>query len=105
MATAERKGGPWAALPPGLRRLLIEATAIAGVIAIAAGLIYHFTVHTIRNTRPLGGVNIDVAKEAGNQTEPAFAIDPSRPRVLVGTLEQLEVYTSRDAGRSWRRDR
>ena len=105
MATAESKGGPWAALPPGLRKLLIEAGAIAGVIAIAAGLVYHFTVHTIRNTRPLGGVNVDVAPEVGNQTEPAFAADPSRPRVLVGALDQLEVYTSGDDGRTWQRDR
>ena len=39
MATAESKGGPWAALPPGLRKLLIEAGAIAGVIAMFGSIL------------------------------------------------------------------
>src|SRR6266496_3402816 len=103
MATARSGGGLWAALPPGLRRLMIEAAVIVGVVALGAFLVYHFTVHTIRNTRPLGGRNVEVAKEQGDQTEPAFAIDPSRPRVLVGALEALEVYASTDGGRTWLR--
>ena len=90
------------ALPPGLRRLLIEAAAIAGALALAGFLVFHLTVHTIRNTRPLGGLNVDVSPEEGNQTETAFAIDPSRPRVLVGALGALEVYMSTDGGRRWR---
>jgi len=103
MATARSGGGLWAALPPGLRRLTIEAAAIVGVIALGAFLVYHFTVHTIRNTRPLGGRNVEVAKELGDQTETAFAIDPSRPRVVVGAFEALEVYSSADGGRTWER--
>ncbi len=100
---AAGSGGRRAVLPPGLRRLLGEAVAIAGVLALAGFLVYHLTVHTIRNTRPLGGRNVEVAKEQGDQTEPAFAIDPSRPRVLVGALEALEVYASTDGGRTWLR--
>jgi len=90
-------------LPPGLRRLAREAAIIVGVIALGAFLVYHFTVHTIRNTRPLGGSNVEVAREAGDQTETSFAVDPARPSVLVGALEALEVYSSADGGLNWRR--
>src|SRR5256885_4382089 len=105
----ERRGPPGIVagvqvLPPGLRRLAREAAVIVGLVALGAFLVYHFTVHTIRNTRPLGGSNVEVAREAGDQTEPAFAVDPARPSVLAGALEALEVYSSADGGRRRRPD-
>ena len=79
-----------------------------GVLVVLAGfLVYHFTVHTIRNTRPLGGPNVDVTPATFDQAEAAFAVDPRRPRILFGAtsdtgLEVIRVATSADGGATWR---
>src|SRR5262245_29767695 len=101
------EGGLRAALFPDARRLAIEAGAIAGLIVVAGALVYHFTVHTIKNERPVGGANVDVSRELHPQTEASFAIDPSNPRLLFGATndtggEVLAVYTSANGGRTWR---
>ena len=91
-----------------LGRLVREAVAIAVVVALAVFLVYHFTVRTIRNTRPLGGVNVDVSRAPGIQSEAAIAVDPRDPQELLAAsndslLPTLRVYTSSDGGRTWRR--
>jgi hypothetical protein len=55
---AKREGGEarWPPLLPRGKGLLVEAVVIALLLALAAFLIYHFTVHTIRNSRSLGGL-------------------------------------------------
>ena len=63
-----------------------EALIVVGVTVIGAFLIYHFTVHTIRNQRPLAGTNVAVALGEGTQSEPSFAVDPNRPEVMFGAL-------------------
>lgn len=73
---------------------------------LAGFLIYHFTVHVIRNPRPLGGANVDVSQALGIQTQAAIAVDPRDPRTLLaasndGSLETLRVYTSHDGGATW----
>lgn len=103
----ESEGGLWAALFPHGRRLAVEAVVIAGVIALAAFLVYHFTVHKIVNHRPLGGANVDVIAATDNQSQAAFAVDPTSPKRIVGAsndagLEVLRVYESRDGGATWR---
>ena len=85
-----------------------EAGAIAVVVALVVLLLYHFTVRTIRNPRPLGGVNVDVSRASGIQSEAAIAVDPRNPRELLAAsndslLPTLRVYTSSDGGRRWRR--
>jgi hypothetical protein len=102
------KGGLWAALFPHTRRLLLEALVIASLIALTGFLVYHFTTHTIRNLRPLGGPNVDVSASTFDQDQAAFAIDPDRPRVLFGASndagrEVLDVYDSSDGGATWKR--
>jgi hypothetical protein len=82
--------------------LLVEAVVIALLLALAAFLIYHFTVHTIRNSRPLGGVNVNVTHGQSAQSEASFALDPTRPEVLFGANNQLFTYRSGDRGRTWR---
>ncbi len=80
---------------------------IFGGLAVAALLIYHFTVHTIRNTRPLGGPNVDVSHVSGVQSQVSVAVDPRRPRVLLAAsndsdLETLRIYSSTDGGSTWK---
>ena len=77
---------------------------IALLIALAAFLIYHFTVHTIRNTRPLGGANVSVTHGTSAESEASFAIDPARPEVLFGANNQLSTYRSANRGRTWSND-
>ena len=100
------KGGRLAALFPNTRRLAVEAVVIAALIALAAFLVYHFTVHKIVNHRPLGGVNVDVSNVDFDQSQTAFAVDPTNPRHLFGAtndtgLEVLRVYESSNDGRTW----
>jgi hypothetical protein len=64
--------------------LLVEAVVIALLLALAAFLVYHIAVHTIRNTRPLGGANVNVTHGQSSESEASFAIDPARPEVLFG---------------------
>jgi hypothetical protein len=91
-----------------LVRLAREAGAIFAVVALAILLVYHFSVRTIRNTRPLGGVNVNVSRAPGIQSEAAIAVDPRHPQELLAAsndslLETLRVYTSSDGGRRWLR--
>ena len=83
---------------------MVEGAAIALLIALTAFLIYHFTVHTIRNTRPLGGANVNVTRGHSAESEASFAIDPAQPEVLFGANNQLTTYRSTDSGRTWRND-
>jgi hypothetical protein len=77
---------------------------LGGLVALTVFLIYHFAVHTIRNDRPLGGVNVRVTQpEDGAQSEAAFAVDPAHPQVLFGASNELLTYSSTTGGRSWRR--
>jgi hypothetical protein len=96
-----------AALFPNGRTLAVEAVVIAALIALAAFLVYHFAVHTIVNKRPLGGPNVNVSPVDFDQSEAAFAIDPSNPKLLFGAsndsgLEVLRIYRSADGGKTWR---
>jgi hypothetical protein len=89
-------------------RLAIEAVVIFGLIALAAFLVYHFVVVTIRNPRPLGGANVDVSHAQATQSDASFAIDPIRPRILFGASNdsgggRVRVYDSSDGGATWRR--
>jgi len=49
---------------------------------------------------------VDVSRARGAQNEPAIAVDPSNPRVLIASSNSfgspMSVYTSRDGGASWR---
>lgn len=81
---------------------------IAALIALAGFLAYHFTTHTIRNERPLGGANVDVSSSTADQTQASFAVDPSRPKSIFGASndtgrETLDVYASVNGGKTWRR--
>jgi hypothetical protein len=80
---------------------VIEAVVIAALLALAAFLIYHFTVHTIRNSRPLGGANVNVTHGNNAESEASFAIDPAKPDVLFGASNQLYTYRSTNGGRTW----
>ena len=76
------------------------------MLAIAGGIIWHHSVHTIRNQRPLAGPNIDVSPDLQPQTEASFSIDPRHPKVLYGATndasrETLRVHTSTNGGTSW----
>jgi hypothetical protein len=81
---------------------LVEGAAIALLIVVGAFLVYHFAVHTIRNSRPLGGANVNITRGDGGESEASFAIDPTRPKVLFGASNQLFVYSSTNGGRTWR---
>jgi hypothetical protein len=72
------------------------------LIALAAFLVYHFTVHTIRNTRPLGGTNVNVTHGRSAESEASFAIDPAQPEVFFGASNQLTTYRSTNSGGTWR---
>jgi hypothetical protein len=84
--------------------LVIEAVVIAALLALAAFLIYHFTVRTIRNTRPLGGANVNVTHGQSAQSEASFAIDPANPQVLFGASNQLFTYRTTNSGRTWHKE-
>jgi hypothetical protein len=49
--------------------------------------------------------NVDVSNAPGAQNEPAIAVDPSNPSVLIASSNSLaapmSVYTSTDGGASW----
>ena len=92
-----------ASLFPQGRRLFVEAVIIALLLALTAFLIYHFTVHTIRNTRPLGGANVNVTHGRNAESEASFALDPARPEVLFGANNELSTYNSVNGGRTWRK--
>jgi hypothetical protein len=79
-----------------------------GAVLVGGFLVYHFTVHTVKNQRPVGAANVDVSRDVKDQTEASFVIDPSRPRLLYGATndaggEVVPVYTSANGGRTWRR--
>ena len=104
MATARsiNEGGLRAALGRQ-RRLGIEAVIVIGLLALGVFLVYHFFVKTIRNTRPLGGVNVVVTRgHIANENEASFTVDPSRPTTIVGAANDLFSYTSVDDGRTWK---
>jgi len=84
--------------------LIVEAAVIALLLALAAFLIYHFTVHTIRNSRPLGGSNVNITHGQSAESEASFAVDPASPDVLFGASSQLFTYRSTNGGRTWRRE-
>ena len=97
-----------AALFPEGRRLGVEAAVIGGLIVLVAFLVYHFTVHTIVNQRPLGGPNVDVSQATLDQSQAAFAIDPTDAKRIFGAsndtgLEVLRVYDSGNGGLAWTR--
>jgi hypothetical protein len=103
----EGKGGFIAALFPNTRSLLVEAVVIAALLVLAGFLVYHFTTHTIRNTRPLGAVNVDASPVSFDQTQASFAVDPSDPRRVFGAssdsgAETLDVFDSTNGGTSWK---
>jgi hypothetical protein len=100
---SRRLDARWADAPRGRRHLAIELLAIPAAIAVAAFLVYHFVVRTIRNTRPLGGANVVVTAGEAQGSELSFAVDPRRPTVLFGSSESLQVWRSRDSGRTWER--
>ena len=104
MATARGtgEGGLRAALSRQ-RRLGIEAVVIVGLLALAAFLVYHFVVKTIKNDRPLGGANVVVTRgHVANENEASFTTDPSRPTTIVGAGSDLTSYTSVNDGRTWK---
>jgi hypothetical protein len=71
------------------------------LIALTAFLVYHFAVHTIRNTRPLGGTNVNVTHGHSAESEASFTIDPAQPEILFGASNQLTAYRSTNGGRTW----
>jgi hypothetical protein len=80
---------------------------IAALVALAAFLVYHFTVHTIVNRRPLGGTNVPVLAADFDQSQAAFAVDPSAAQHLFGAsndagLEVLRIYESANGGKTWK---
>jgi hypothetical protein len=83
---------------------VFEAVMIALLLALAAFLVYHFAVHTIRNSRPLGGANVNVTHGQNAESEASFAIDPAKPEVLFGASSQLFTYRSTNSGRTWRQE-
>jgi hypothetical protein len=104
MATARStgEGGLRAALTRQ-RRLGIEAVIVIGLLALGAFLVFHFVVKTIKNTRPLGGVNVVVSRHhVANENEVSFTVDSARPSTIVGAGVDMESYTSVDDGRTWR---
>lgn len=88
------------------RRLALEGLGIAAVIGGAALALYLLTVHPARNSRPLGGVNVDVSQVRSPQTEVSIAADPRDPRVLLAgvnddTEQRFRAYTTTDGGSTW----
>src|SRR3954451_2919154 len=92
------EGGRLAALFPQGRKLAIEFLVIAGLIALTAFLVYHFTTHTIANRRPLGGPHTTLAQIGFDQSQVSVTGVGS---TLLGASndsggEVLDVYTSAD---------
>jgi hypothetical protein len=83
---------------------VIEAVVIAALLALAVFLIYHFAVHTIRNTRPLGGANVNVTHGKSGESEASFVLGPSKSEGLFGATNQLFTYRSVNDGRTWRKE-
>lgn len=81
--------------------------------AVGAFLVYHFFVRHIHNDRPLAGPNVAVAPGEGTQSEPSFASDPAKPRIIFGALGasgelvgnpgSFSVVDSADGGTTWRK--
>jgi hypothetical protein len=104
MATARStgEGGLRAALSRQ-RRLGIEAVIVIGLLALAAFLVYHFVVKTIKNTRPLGGANVVVTHgHVANENEASFTVDPAHPTTIVGAANDISSYASLNDGRTWK---
>src|SRR3954449_9100686 len=98
------EGGRLAALFPEGRKLGVEFLVIAGLIALTAFLVYHFTTHTIANKRPLGGPNTTLAQLGFDQSQMSFT---QAGGTLFGASndtggEVLDVFTSTD-GKDWQR--
>jgi hypothetical protein len=89
------------------RKLLLEAIAVFAVTAIAAFIVYLVYRHPIHSPWKVAGTHVqDISNEPGLQTEVAVAVDPQKPRVLLGasneTLEpEIRIYSSTDGGRTW----
>lgn len=88
------------------RGLAVEGFIVLALTAAAAVAVYLFTVHPAKNSRPLGGANVDVSRASGPQTEVAVAVDSRNPQVLLaGTNDNAEfpfrADTSEDGGRTW----
>lgn len=89
------------------RKLLLEALAIFGVIAAAAGTVYLLNVHHAKSPWRLVGTHVqDVSRASGVQTEVSVAVDPSKTHILFSasneSLEpEIRVYTSTNDGRTW----
>jgi hypothetical protein len=108
-AIARRRSGGGLRAAPSFAR---EALIVLGLLALGVFLVYHFFVHTIRNTRQLAGTNVAVAPRQGTQSEASFAADPKRPWILFGALGasgelvgnpgSTGVYDSQDSGAHWR---
>ena len=77
-----------------------------GTAATAFVVWYVTSRHTLQNSRPLGGPEIDISHAPRVQSETTIAIDPSHPHLLLaGSNDELfvtRVYSSRDRGRDWR---
>ena len=77
-------------------KLAIEAVVIFGLIALTAGLIYHFVVHTIRNPRPLGGANVNVSRAQGDAER---GVVRDRPVAAAHPLRSVERQQRRPGAR------
>lgn len=89
-----------------LRRLVLEAILVAGVLTGAAIGVYLATrPPAIHNERAVGGRNVDVSRADRAQYEVRVAVDPSNPRSLLGGAEDQAddalVYSSLDGGATW----
>lgn len=98
------QGGLRSVLFGDARKLLIEAAVIAVLIGAAAATAYFVTKDTIVNRRPLGGPNVVLKKLGFDQTQYAFAT--SDGKTIFGAsndlgAEVLDVFTSRNAGKTW----
>ena len=86
----------------------LEALAIAALIAVVAGAIYHFNVHHVHSPWAAAGAEVQALSRApGAQTEVSVAVAPDDPRRLFAAsndsvLPQIRLYDSRDGGRTWR---
>src|SRR5581483_6426021 len=102
MATASSNEGGLRAALSGSRRFALEVAAVVVLLAAGAFLVYHFFVKTIKNTRPLGGVNIVVTRgHTASENEASFATDATRSSTIFGAGADLTSYTSINDGRTW----
>jgi hypothetical protein len=82
-----------------LRRNLAVATLGVLALALPAGISASGVSAPLRQ--------IDLSRAHGAQTEASIAVDPSDPKVLLAASQDgyacaLRIYSSDDAGRSWR---